>query len=301
MILGTVAVGRSQQAVSSITQSRLFINPSAPEGTRFVGIGDAENKNSATSSGDDSFGTQIILKNQERPPSFDIFADVSLSWTSNVDLTPDHTRGDSFLTANVGGVWRPTLIRGLATDISARLSVFRYDRANELDFERISFGAGLGWLVPHTPGIVGFGRYDFTEVLNSASRELLQDHDFTLGAQKTFVLGRSHFLSAGIIGVIGETAPASQQRDQAGVYFGYHLQITRSLDADLFYRYTGQFYGDDARTDHNQTLSLGLGYSPTRGIRLTGGVSGARNDSTKGAFGYEVINFGVGVGLAARF
>jgi hypothetical protein len=301
VLFSTVAVVRGQQAVSSITQSRLFTNPSAPGTASFDANGNALSDSSATSSGDDSFGAQIILKNQERPKSFSVFGDAAGFYTNNVDLTPNHTRSDFFLASNVGGAWRPTISRELFAEISAASSVFRYDRASELDFERITAGTGLTWLVPRTPEIVAFARYDFTELLHSDGDQLLQDHAFTIGAQRTFAFGRSHFLTTGITGVLGISTPRSQERDQVGIYAAYHLQITRTLDADLLYRYAAQFYAEDGRVDHNQTLSLAIGFSANRWVRLDASISAARNDTNRSAFEYEVLNLGSGVRLSIRF
>jgi hypothetical protein len=301
VVLTAVGVARGQQAVSSITQSRLFTNPSAPGTTSYDANGNALDDSSATTSGDDSFGAQIILKNQERPKSFSVFGDVSAFYTNNVDLTPQGTRSDFFLAANVGAVWRPIISRGLVAEISTGSSVFRYDGASELDFERISAGAGLSWLVPRTPGIIAFIRYDFTELLDTHSNELLQDHEFTVGAQKTFAFGRSHFLTTGITGVLGISTPRSQERDQAGINAAYHLQITRSFDTNLLYRYAAQFYNEGGRLDHNQTLSLAMGFAATRWLRVDGSISAARNDSNRSAFEYEVLNLGGGVRVNVLF
>lgn len=301
VFFSVVAMARGQQAVSSITQSRLFTNPTAPGTTSYDANGNALPDGVATSSGDESFGTQIILKSQERPKNLSVFGNVSGFYTNNVDLTPNNTRSDFFLAANAGAAWRSTISRSLVGEISAATSIFRYDRANRLDFEKISVGAGLTWLVPHTPGILVFGRYDFTELLDSSSNELLQDHEFTIGGQKTFVFGRSHFLTTGITGVIGLSTPRSEERDQASIHATYHLQITRSVDADLLYRYAAQFYSEDGRVDHNETLSLAIGYYPVRWLRMGASVSAARNDSNRSAFEYDVLNLGGGVGFDIRF
>jgi hypothetical protein len=301
VLFTAVAAARSQQAVSSITQSRLFTNPQTPGTTSFDANGNALPDNSAISSGDESFGAQIILKNQERQPSFNVFGDASAFYTNNVDLTPHRTRSDLFLASNVGAAWRPAISRGLVGEISAASSVFRYDRASELDFERITAGAGLTWLVPRTPGILAFARYDFTELLDSESNQLLQDHEVTIGGQKTFAFGRSHFLTTGIAGVLGKSTPRSQERDQAGIFAAYHLQITRSLDADLLYRYAAQFYDEDGRVDHNQTLSLAIGFYPARWLRVDASIAAARNDSNRSAFDYNVLNVGGGVRFSIRF
>jgi hypothetical protein len=301
VLFSTIAVAHGQQAVSSITQSRLFTNPSAPGTTSFDANGNALSDSGAASSGDDSFGAQIILKNQERPKSFTVFGDAAAFYTTNVDLRPDRTRDDFFLASNAGAAWRPTISSGLLGEISAATSVFRYDRAGELDFERVTAGTGLTWLVPHTPEVVAFVRYDFTELLDSDGGQLLQDHAFTVGGQRTFAFGRSHFLTTGITGVVGLSTPRSQERDQAGIHAAYHLQITRSLDADLLYRYAAQFYAEDDRVDHNQTLSLVVGFSANHWVRIDASLSAARNDTNRSAFEYEVLNLGSGVRLSIRF
>jgi len=299
-----IGVASGQQAASSIMQSRLFTNSSAPATTSYDANRNAlagSAGSDATSSGDNSFGAQIILKSQERPTIFNVFGDVSGFYTSNVDLTPHGGRSDFFLASNVGAGWRPTISRGLAGEVVVATSVFRYDRASELDFERISAGTGLSWLVPRTPGIVAFARYDFTELLDPDGNQLLQDHGFTIGGQKTFVLGRSHFLTTGVTGMLGKSTPRSQERDQVGVNAGYHLQIARSLDADLVYRYAAQFYTEGGRVDHNQALSLAVGFYATRWLRMDATISAARNDTNRPAFEYEVLTLGSGVRFNIRF
>jgi len=301
VLLIGVAAARGQQAVSSITQSRLFANPSAPGTVSVDANGAALPADESSGSDDDSFGAQIILKNQERPRNFGVFSDVSVIYTNNVDLIPQGERSDSFLSAKVGAAWRPILSRELIGEISVGGSVLRHDRAVELDFETIGAGAGLSWLVPRTPGIILFGRYDFMELLDSASHELLQDHEFTFGAQKIFVFGRSHFLTTGVTGVVGLSTPRSQQRDQAAIQAAYHLQITRFFDADLLYRYAAQFYNEGDRLDHNQTLSLALGLVANRWLRLAASISAARNDSNQSAFKYDALNLGGGVRIDISF
>lgn len=302
LLLTSLGAVRGQDAVSSITQARLFANPSAPGTTSYDANGSALAEDDATtSSGDDSFGTQIVLKNQEQPRTFNLFGNVAAVYTNNVDLTPDATRSDVFVAANVGAVWSPTITRGLVGEISAGSSIYRYDRASELDFERIAAGTGLSWLVPHTPGIIAFGRYDFTELLDSGSNELLRDHAFTLGAQKIFPFGRSHYLTTGISGVLGLSTPRSEERNQAGIYGAYHFQITRSFDGDVLYRYAAQFYEEGGRLDHNQTLSLALGFAVTRWLRVGVSISAARNDSDQPAFDYNVFNLGGEVRVTASF
>ncbi len=289
-----------QQAVSSINESRLYTSPTAT-GTAAIEPEGEEPAGEATTSGDESFGTQLILKSQERPKTFAVFDDVSVIYSNNVDLTPNHTRSDAFIVANSAAAWRPTIARGLFAEVSIAGSIFRHDRASELDFERISNGAALSWLIPGGHGVVAFGRYDFTELIDRHGSELLQDHEFTLGAQRTFVFNRSHFLTTGVSGIAGISDPHSQQRDQAAVQAAYHLQITRSFSTDLLYRYAAQFYADDGRIDHNQTLSLNAGVAVNRWLRVDTTLSGARNDSNRGAFEYQALSVGGTVRVGVRF
>jgi hypothetical protein len=246
------------------------------------------------SSADDSFGTQILLKNQERQKNFSVFGDVSVFYTSNADLTSRGNRSDTFLAGYTGAAWRYPILHDLVADISAASSIYRYQSADDLDFERISTGIGLTWVVPRGRGVIAFARYDFAELLDIDSNELVQDHAFTVGTQKTFLLGRSHFLTTGVTGIFGRSVPRSQERNQAGAHVGYHLQITRSLGADLLCRYAAQFYREDDRFDQNETLSLGIGYAATRWLRIEVSISGAWNDSNRSRFDYEVLTVGAG-------
>ena len=302
LLLSTLEVAQSQQAVSSITQSRLFANPTAPGTTAVDANGTAlPEDQSAPDAEDDSFGAQIILKNQERRRVFTVFTDVSVFHTNNVDLIPQGSRSDSFVAANLGGAWRPAIRQDLIADVSAGSSIFRYDRASELDFEKLWAGVGLSWAAPRASGIIAFIRYDFSEVLDASSNELLQDHELSLGGQKIFAFGRSHFLATGLTGIAGFSTPSSQQRDQVAVHADYHLQVTRSFDVDLLYRYAVQFYTAGDRIDRNQTLSLGMGVAATRWLRVGGSISAARNDSNESAFEYDVFNLGGGVKVEITF
>jgi hypothetical protein len=108
-------------------------------------------------------------------------------------------------------------------------------------------------------------------------------------------------LAAGLTGIIGLSTPRTEQRDQAAIHVAYHLQITRSFDVDLLYRYAAQFYAAGDRIDRNQTLSLAMGVAATRWLRVAGSISAARNDSNESVFEYDVLNLGGGVKLEIAF
>ena len=289
------------QADAAIEQSRLYRDTSAPTGVGVDANGSALPAAEATNSSDDSFGAQMILKNQEKLQPFVLSGGASLLYTSNVALTRSGTRDDVFAVADAGVAWTPRLPNNLEASIGAHASIFRYDRTSALDFESLGFGVGLSWNPPMLRGASVFARYDFTELLNRSGNEILMDHTLTLGAQKAFVFGRSHALTIGAVGTVGISDPYAAQRDQLGAFIGYHLQLTRSFDADLLYRPAVHFYNASGRTDFNQVLSCNFRYRLTRWADLTASFSYGANRSDEAVFDYNVLTTGVTAAVDVRF
>jgi hypothetical protein len=290
----------AQQAISSIEQSRLFQQTPAPTSTNVTADGMALPASGSTSD-DDSFGDQVILKSQPRLPTFVVSGDASFFYTDNVALTGHDRRDDTFLVGRVAAVWMPRIAPTLEAQVSASASTFRYNNTSELDFTNLSLGAGLSWTPQNLRGVVLFARYDFIELLNRHSDEILQGHEFTVGAQKVFALGRSHAISVGAFAMVGFANPDEAQRDQVGVFAGYRLMLTRAFEADVQYRLAGQFYNDAERNDLNQVLSLNLRYRITPWAEANASFSFGNNRSDHSVFDYNVVNTGAGVGLSVRF
>lgn len=250
---------------------------------------------------DESFGAQQILKTQEKATDFTIGGSASVFYTSNVALTRYNTISDGFFVGDAGFSWAPRVNPELQLEFNARASIFRYFDTTVLDFESLGAGVGVIWTPANAWEIAVIGRYDFTELLDSHSNELLQDHQFSLALQKVVPLGRSHALSFSIIGSAGISDPFVQQRDQVGFAIGYHLRLARQLDSDFGYRLSGYFYNGGGRNDLNQVLSAGLHYHVTPWATIDGFMSGAFNNSNRGVFEYDVFSSGGGVGLTIRF
>ena len=290
----------AQQALSSIEQSRLFQRTPTGTTTAVTADGMALPEGGSTSS-DDSFGDQVILKSQPRVPTFVISGDVSVFYTDNVALTRHDRRDDTFIVARAATSWLPRISRTLEAQIAASVSTFRYNNTSELDFTNLSLGAGLSWTPAKLRGVAFFARYDFIELLNRHSDEILQDHELTVGVQKVFALGRSHAVSLGAIAMAGFTNPDEAQRNQVGLFVGYRLQLTRAFEAEVQYRIAGQFYDETDRADLNQVASLNLRYRITPWADAHASFSLGTNRSDRSAFDYSVVNTGVGVGFAVRF
>ena len=290
---------QAQVAASAIEQSRLLQKmPDAPVAT----VDANGNALPATdNTADDSFGAQMILKDQERVQPFVLSGGASVFYTSNVALTRRDTRDDVFTVVNAAGSWNRGLSPEIRMLIGVQASMFRYSRASQLDFNDLGAGIELAWTPQRWSGASMFGRYDFTELIDRHGNEILRDHEFSAGAHKAFALGRSQGFTFGTLGSVGISTPAAAEREQIGVVAGYHLQLTRSLETDLLYRIAYQFYSDSSRIDLNQVFSWGLRYRLNAWAETSAFFSFGNNHSNTSAFDYNVISTGGGFGVTMRF
>jgi hypothetical protein len=293
--------GLAQEGNPAVEQSRLFPRTIPPTSGNISPDGTALPSGETTTVTDESFGAQQILKAQEKIPELFLSAGTSLFFTSNVALTRSDTQSDGFFVGQAGFNWTPRINPQLQLQLGGGASIFRYFDTSALDFENLGMGAGFAWTPPNAWGLAVFGRYDFSELLDKHSDQILQDHEFSLALQKVFALGRSHALTLGLLGSVGISDPFAEQRDQVGFTIGYHLLLTRQLDADLGYRHSWYFYNAGSRTDLNQVFSLGLHYHVTHWATVDGYLSGATNYSNVSAFKYDVFSGGGGAGLTIRF
>ena len=304
LLIGTALLSLgslSAQTNPAVETSRLFERSAPPTGGMVTPDGMALPQGEGSTYEDESFGAQQILKTQEKIPAFTLGGSLSGFYTNNVALTRSNTISDSFLVGAAFFNWTPQINPTLQFQFGAGVSFFRYWDTQELDFENVGTGVGLLWTPPNLGGLGFLVRYDFTELLDPGSNEILQDHEFSVALQKLLVLGRSHSLTFGVIGSVGISDPFSEQRDQIGFAVGYHLQLTRQLGSDLGYRLSGYFYNDGGRDDLNQVFSLGVHYYITPWASIDGYVTGAVNSSNRAAFRYDVISTGGGAGLTVRF
>lgn len=288
------------QTNAAIEQARLFRRPTGAASTNVDANGMAL-PDSDSSSSDDSFGEQLILKSQPRVRSFVISGDASIFYTDNVALARRGRIDDSFLVLHASGGWTRRLSHNLELQLAASAATFRYSETAELDFTNLSLGAGVSWAPQSLRGAALFARYDFIELLDRDGDEILRDHEFTVGIQKVFALGRGHAFTLGAAAMAGITDPYSAQRDQAGIFAGYRAQLTRSLETELFYRASVHFYNDDDRFDFNHVVSWTLRYRFTSWAEANAFLSYGANRSETSVFDYDVLTVGAGVGFAVRF
>ena len=293
------SAGQAQQPASSIERARLFQNTPNPT-VNADGMALATDESEASS--DDSFGTQVILSKRERPKTVSLTGDASVFFTDNAALTPNGKIDDVFFVTNAGASWTPRINPRLEGQLNAHASIFRYGSTSALDFENLGLGAALFWSPEHFADIALFARYDFIELLDRHSNEILRDHEFTVGGQKIFAVGKSQSfftLGASVTGDIAE--PSSAQREMAAIFAGYHWQITRAFEAELYYRAAGYFYNHAHHADCNQAVSGSLRYRLSRNADLNGFVSFSSNRSDNSRFDYDAVTAGGGIGLTIRF
>ena len=289
----------AQVAVSAIDQSRLWQPPPAAPIPAVDTNGNAVGE--TTDVADDSFGAQMILKDQERVRPFTLSGGSSIYYTSNVALTRRDTRDDVFAVVNAAGTWSRPLNPELGMQFGLQASMFRYNRESQLDFNNLGAGLGLSWAPQSWSGVGIFGRYDFTELIDRHGNEILRDHQFSLGAQKVFILGRAHAFSLGALGSVGISRPSAAERNQVGIVAGYHLQLTRFLATDLLYRIAGQSYNDSNRLDLNQVVSWNLRWRLAAWAEANAYFSYGDNRSNTLVFDYKVGSGGGGLGITTRF
>ncbi|MDQ6655923.1 MAG: hypothetical protein M3Y80_08935 [Verrucomicrobiota bacterium] len=289
------------QNESAIEQSRLYRETIPPVSVGVDANGTAVADTESTSSDDDSFGAQQILKSQERQRSFTVTGNASVVYTDNVALTRRGEQDDVFGVVDAGINWAHIVSNNLEANVGFRASIFRYDKAESLDFENLGFGMGLAWAPPGLKGFSLFGRYDFTELLNRDGDQILMDHTLTLGVQKAVALGRSHGFTFGATAMFGLSDPSAAERSQLGAFIGYHLQISRKLETDFLYRPAVHFYTGASRTDFNQILSWTMRYRFNGWAELNATLSYGVNRSDHSVFDYNVLTTGAGIGLIVRF
>ena len=289
------------QTNAAIEQSRLYQQTTSPVAVGVDANGTAVADTQSSSSDDDSFGAQKILKAQEKIRSFVVTGGASLGYTSNVALTRRDTRNDIFAVVDAGIHWSPRLTESVQGTFGLRASIFRYDKTESLSFQNLGASAGVAWSPPGLRGVSVFGRYDFTELLNSDGDEILMDHTFTIGAQKAVSLGRSHGFAVGATAMFGFSDPSAAQRNQIGGFFSYRLQLTRHLESDFLYRPAVHFYTDSGRVDLNQIVAWSLRYHLTDWAELNATISYGVNRSERSVFDYNVLTTGAGVAVAIRF
>ncbi len=245
------------------------------------------------SPGDPDLGEQVILKRREKATPFSAFANVTGFYTSNAALTNGVELNDFFFVGEVGVSYQPRITRDLVAEITVRQAAFRYAKYDALDFESLNMGAGLTYVVRPLGGIALTARYNYNRLTDGSEHdEFFKNQTITVGLLKSFEFSKAHYVYVGYSSIFGFSDPVAPQRDEHGIFAGYHASLTRSVSSELFYR-LALFDYLEGRYDWNQTLALSLKWDVTRWFNVAATVSGGFNNSNRDVFDYDVFNAGL--------
>jgi hypothetical protein len=245
------------------------------------------------SPGDADIGQQVLLKRRDKATPFSAFATLSGFYTSNAALTNTARVDDYFFVGEVGVSYQPRITKDLVAEITVRQADFRYARYDVLDFESLNVGAGLTYAPHFLGGVALSARYNYNRLTDGKEHdEFFKNQTLTLAALRSFELSKAQYIYVGCSAVLGWSDPVAPQRDEYGVSLGHHVNWSRALSSDVFYR-AARFDYTHGRNDWNQTLAVSVKWDVTRWFNLTGTLSEGFNNSNRHVYNYEVFNGGI--------
>ena len=251
---------------------------------------------------DEDLGEQWMLKHNQRPQFFNVFADVSGFYTSNVALAHKPEFSDSFIVASVGASYSRPFGGIWAFNVGLSESLFRYGTYSDFNFDSFNAGGGISLQAHPLWDTVFSLQYNYNRLTHGAtSGELFSGHNFTLSAVKSFQLSTADSLSFGVTGSFNVADPSSLMWGGGSLFASYNLCVTRQLSLGANYRVTFFDYTDGPRRDVNQALSAGAHFNVNRWFSINASISGIFNSSNESAFDYRALNFGGGISGNIRF
>jgi hypothetical protein len=256
-----------------------------------------------SSPADPDLGDQRILVPDDRYKSFTLFSNVSEFYTTNATLSNGGGPSDWFTALQFGAAWVPRLSGNLFGEATALQQLFRYADLSGLSFNSLDLGAGLIYVVRELDDLSVFARYNYNLLTNpSSDGSLFYQQTIRLGLNKPFVFSRAHSANIGLVADLNlDGWPGYALRNRFALLAGYQVNLTRLLQANLFYQ-IGYFpFAETARRDWNQLVSLGFSLNINPRFSINTSVSGGFNSSNDSFYSYSVLNTGAGVSVNYRF
>lgn len=256
-----------------------------------------------SSPADQDLGEQRLLVPDSRYKSFTLFANASEFYTSNAALTNGQGQGDWFTALQFGAAWIPRIAGNLYGEVSALQQLYRYADLTGLSFNSLDVGGGLIYVFRDFGDLSAFARYNYNLLTDaSSSNSIFYQQTIRLGLQKPFVFSRAHSATVAFNTDLNlDGWPDYSLRNRFALLAGYQANLTRKLQANLFYQIAYMPFVDIDRQDWNQILSAGLAYNFTPWFSINASVSASFNDSNEDFFTYSVLNTGAGVSAVLRF
>lgn len=252
---------------------------------------------------DADLGEQRLLVPDSRYKSLTLFANASEFYTSNAALTNGGTQGDWFTALQFGGSWVPRIAGSLYGEVSVLQQLYRYAEYSNLSFNSLDVGGGLIYVFRDLGDLSVFARYNYNLLTDaSSSNSIFYQQTIRLGLQKPFVFSRAHSATVAFNTDLNlDGWPDYALRNRFALLAGYQVNLTRRLQANVFYQIAYFPFLDVDRRDWNQILSAGLAYNFTPWFSVNASISASFNDSNENFFTYNVFNTGAGVSAVLRF
>lgn len=252
---------------------------------------------------DEDLGEQRLLVPSERYKAFTLFANASEFYTSNAYLSNGGAQSDWFTALQFGGAWVPRITGSLYGEVTALQQLYRYANFNGLNFNSLDLGAGLIYPIRQLDDLTVFARYNYNLLTNDASNQsLFYQQTIRLGLQKPFVFSRAHSGTLGFLTDINLNGwPDYAVRNRFALLAGYQVNLTRVLQANLFYQVAYFPFVETSRQDLNQIVSAGLSLNLSPRFSIMASVSGSFNNSNEDYYNYSVLNTGAGISANIKF
>lgn len=252
---------------------------------------------------DQDLGEQRLLVPNERYKAFTLFSNVSEFYTSNAGLTNGGTQSDWFTAMQFGGSWVPRISGSLYGEATALEQLYRYATYNGYSFNSLDLGAGLIYVFRQLDDLSAFARYNYNFLSNAGSdQSLFYQQTIRLGLNKPFVFSRAHMATLGLASDINLNGyPSYAVRNRFALLAGYQVNLTRRLQANLFYQLAYFPFVETERRDWNQVLSFGLAWIFSPRFSVGTSVSSSFNNSNQNYYNYSVLNTGAGVSANYKF
>jgi len=262
-----------------------------------------ESRFAPPSPADEDLGEQRLLVEDQRYQAFTLFANASEFYTSNARLTNGGGPGDWFTALQFGAAYVPRLTGNLFGEITAVQQLFRYAELSDLSFNSLDLGAGLIYVIRDLDDLAVIARYNYNLLTNaSADQPIFYQQTIRLGLQKPFVFSRAHSATLGLITDLNlDGWPDYALRNRFGLLGSYQANLTRRLQANLFYQVAYLPFVESDRRDWNQILSAGLAWNFNEFFSVSASVSASFNDSNESFYTYSVLNTGGGLSAVIKF
>ncbi len=252
---------------------------------------------------DSDLGEQRVLVPDSRYKAFTIFANASEFYTSNAALSSSSPQGDWLTAVQLGASWLPRISGNLFGEATVMQQFFRYADLSGLSFNSLDVGGGLIYVLRDLEDLSFFARYNWNMLTDAeASDSIFQQQTIRMGLQKPFVFSRAHSAVVSFQTDLNLGGfPDYSLRNRFALLGGYQANLTRHIQANLFYQIAYLPFAEISRRDWNQILSAALSYKFNEQFSINGSISASFNESNDNFFTYSVLNTGAGISALFKF